>query len=98
MVDEEHLSTSFDEIARKIHQLTSLEVERVHVHIETLTQARVKILFGIGEQKGSASHSSGTTNTNQSIAPIDGVHQSSTHRGAGMLNEVGMGLKKGLHN
>ena len=82
------MSAEFDELGSKIHQLSSLEIERVHVGVEALAQAWVKVLLSIGEQELGATYATGSTNADEAIAPVDGVHQTSSYRRIGVLYEI----------
>ena len=87
LVDEQDLSTEFDEFGSKVYQFSSLEIEGVHIGIEALSQSGVKVFLGVGEQELCASYTSGATNANEAVAPIDGVHKTSPYGRIGVLYE-----------
>ena len=87
LVDEQDLSSEFDEFGSKVYQFSSLEIEGVHIGIEALSQSGVKVFLGVGEQELCASYTSGATNANEAVAPIDGVHKTSPYGRIGVLYE-----------
>ena len=42
-------------------------------------KAYVKVLFGVLQKEGGASHTSRSLDANHAVAPIDSVHQRATH-------------------
>ena len=63
------------------------EIEIVHVNKEAGT-VRSELLFGILEEESGFSYATGPFDTDQTVAPIDFVHQITTNRSVGVLNKV----------
>ena len=85
------------ELSGKVGNTVSLKVEVVHVDIQTLTVVDIKLLLGVLEEESGLSDATRTLDTNQSVAPIDLIHQGTTNRSIGMLNEISMCPEKCLH-
>jgi hypothetical protein len=75
----------------------SLEVEVVHVDIQTLAIVDIKMLFGVLQQEGGFSDTSGAFDANQSVAPVNLVHEGATNWCIDMLHKVSMCPEKSLH-
>ena len=63
-----------EEVGSKVGNATSLEIEVIHIHIETLAVVGIKVLLGILQQECGLSHTSCTLNANQTVAPVNFVH------------------------
>ncbi len=71
LVEEQNLPAHLNKVAGEVHEFPSLEVEGVHVGIETLSHAGIEVVLGIREEELCAAYSAGSANANQSIAPVD---------------------------
>ena len=67
-----------------------MEIEGVHVGIETLTHARVEVVLGIREEELCAPYAAGSANADQPVAPVDRIHERAPNRGIGVLYEIGV--------
>ena len=85
------------ELSGKVGNTVTLEIEVVHVDIQTLAVVDIKLLLGVLQQEGGFSNASGAFNTNQTVVPVDLVHKGSTNWCIDMLHKVSMCPEKSLH-
>src|SRR5574344_650152 len=86
LVDDKHSTAAFDEFIGKTNNPAALEVETIQVNVETPFHINVKVEFGVLQQECSLANSTWTQNPNQSITPINLVHQGTSHCCICMLN------------
>ena len=72
----------------KVCNTTTLEVEVVHVDIQTLLVVDIKALLGILKQKGRLANATGTFYTYHTVRPVNLVHEDTTDRSVDMLNKI----------
>ena len=97
LVDEEHLAAHEAELAREVGEALALEVEVVHVDVEAAAAAHVEVLAGVLEQEAGLADAAGALDADEGASPVDLVHEGSSHGEVGVLDEVGVGAKEGLH-
>ena len=85
------------ELSGKVGNAVSLEVEVVHVDVQTLTVADIEVLLGILEEECGLSNTSGALNAYEPVVPVDLVHESTANRCIDMLYEVSMCPEKSFH-
>lgn len=80
----------FNEVAGEVHEFPSLEVEGVHVGVETLSHTGIEVVLGIREEELGAPYAAGSADADQSVAPVDRIHERTAYGRVGVLNEVGV--------
>lgn len=90
LIYEQCSAALLHEIACKICNASTLEIEIVHVYIQALTVGRTKVLFGILEEEGRLAYASCSLYAYHAVAPVYFVHQVTTDRSIGVLNKVSM--------
>ena len=84
------MSAQLYKVAGEVNEFPSLEVEGVHVGIETLTHARIEVVLGIREEELCATYAAGSADADQSVAPVDRIHERTAYGRVGVLDEVGV--------
>ena len=97
LVDEQHLTTLTDKFSGKVGDATPLEIEVVHVDIQTFMVVATEMLFGVLQQERRLSHTSCALNANEPVGPVNLVHKDASNRGIGVVHQVGMCAKEGFH-
>ena len=97
LVDEEHLAAHESELAREVGEALALEVEVVHVDVEAAAAAHVEVLAGVLQQEAGLADAARALDADEGASPVDLVHEGSSHGEVGVLDEVGVGAKEGLH-
>ena len=90
LVDEKGSAAVANKVACKICDSSALKIEIVHIHKQTLAVSRAKVLLGILKEECRLSYTACSLNANQTIAPVDFVHQSTSYWCVRMLYEVCM--------
>ena len=85
-----NLSAGFHKVAGEVNKFPSLEVEGVHIGIETLSHARIEVVLGIREEELSAPHTAGSANADQPVTPVDRIHERAPNGSIGVLYEIGV--------
>ena len=85
------------ELSGKVGDTVSLEVEVVHVDIQTLAVVDIELLLGVLQQEGGLSDTSCALDADEAVAPVDLIHQGATNGCVGMLHEVSVCTEKSLH-
>jgi hypothetical protein len=85
------------ELTGKVGYAVPLEVEIVHVDIQTLAVADIKLLLCILKQECGLSDTTGTLDADEPVVPVDLVHEITTNRCVDMLYEVSMCPEKSFH-
>ena len=98
LIYEQCSAALLHEIACKICNASTLEIEIVHVDIQTTVVVGRKVFLGILQQECSLAHTPCSFDANHPVVPVDFVHQDSSYRGIGMFYQIGMGAKKGFHS
>jgi len=98
LIDEQHTTARVVEVARKVGDASTLEVEVVHVDIEALAILEREILLGILQEEGRLPYSTRALNAYQTAVPINLIHQQTTNRSIHMLDEIAVGAKECFHN
>ena len=84
------MSADFNEVAGEVHEFPSLEVEGVHVGVETLSHAGIEVVLGIREEELCAAYSAGSANADQPVTPVDRIHERAPNGSIGVLYEIGV--------
>ena len=85
------------EFAGKVGNAMSLEVEVVHVDIQTLLVEYIKMLFSVLEEEGGLSDAACTFDADHTVAPVDLVHKGATYWSVDMLDKVSMRPEESFH-
>ena len=75
LIDEQDFTTSLHELLGKLEERLPLEVEVVHVDVETPAISRTEVLFRILEQESCSAYAATTLNADKSLVPINFIHQ-----------------------
>ena len=85
------MPADFNEVAGEVHEFPSLEVEGVHVGVETLSHTGIEVVLSIREGgTWVPPYAGGTRMADQSVAPVDRIHERTAYGRVGVLNEVGV--------
>ena len=84
-------------LSGEVGYTVTLEVEVVHVDIQTLAVVDIKLLLGVLQKEGGLSDTSRTFDANEPVAPVDFVHQGAAYWCVGMLDEISVRPEKSLH-
>ena len=98
LVDEQHPATLLVELGGKLLYAIFLEEEIVEIHIQALTVAYVEMLFRILKQEGGLAHTTGALDADQTVVPVDLVHQTTSYRSTSVLYKVRVSAKEGIHS
>ena len=85
------------ELSGKVGYAMSLEVEVVHVDVQTLAVVDIKLLLGVLQQEGGFPDAPRTLDADKAVAPVDLIHKGATNGCIRMLHEVSVRPKKSLH-
>ncbi len=97
LVNEQHLAAFLVELACEVGYSSVLKIEVVHVDIQTLSVAYIKMLFGVLQKEGGLSDATCPLDTNHSVVPVYVVHKLPTHRCIGMFYQIGVCAEKSFH-
>ena len=75
----------------------TLEVEVIHIYIQTLPVAWVEVFLGILKQKSGLSNPSRTANAYHTVVPVYLIHKGAVDRCIGVLYEISMSSKESFH-
>ena len=94
LVDEQHLPPLPDKLTGKVGDAASLEIEVVHVDIQTSVVVAAEMFLGVLQQESRLSHATCALNANEPVGPVYLVHEDAANWGVGVLHQVGMGTKE----
>ena len=80
LVDQKGATAELLEVSHKLAQSVCVEVEVVHVNVETTTVIRTILLECILQQEGSFAYTTAALDTDQAAAPVNLVNQSTAYR------------------
>ena len=98
LVNQKYSAPLTVELAGKLLNTFLLKIEVVHIHIEALLVASVEIVLRILKQECGLAHTAGALDADETVVPIDLIHQATPDRSMGMLYQIGMCAEKGLHS
>ena len=88
LVDEQHSPTLSVELSGKVTYTLPLEIEVVHVHVETSSVIGTELLFSILQQESRLPHSARTFYSYHTCTPIHLVHQDTAHGSIAVLHQI----------
>ena len=97
LVDQQDPSAMMIEVACEIGYTTSLEIEIVHVDVETLSVLCVEVSLGVLKEEGGFAHATRTFYTYHAIAPVNLIHKGAMYWCIDMLHKVSVRPEKSLH-
>lgn len=90
LVNEEYLSPALPELTGEVSQTSALEIEIVHINVQTLTRAYIKILLGILQEKGGLADATSAFDAYERLLPVYFIHEGAAHVQVRVLNEIGV--------
>ena len=97
LVDEQHLTPTLSELAGEVRQAATLEVEVVHVDVQALVAAYIKILLSILKEERRLADTARALDTDEGLTPVNLIHQQTAHRQVGVLYKIGVGSEECFH-
>lgn len=87
LVNEKHLASFFDKPAGEIHQTVLGKIKVVHVDVQT-GRVGAELFLGVLQQESCLAYTSRALDADQSVVPVDLVHQAPANGGIGMLHQI----------
>ena len=97
LVDEQHAPASLAELARKLADGLALEVEVIHVDVQTLAVVCSVVLASILQQERGLAHTAAPLDADEAVGPVYLVHQGPAHTLRGVLHEIGVSPEESFH-
>ena len=88
LVDEQYLSSCLHELLGKLEERFPLEIEVVHVDVETPAVLRAEVLFGILEQEGCSAYAATAFDADESLVPVNFIHEGTSDGGLRALHQI----------
>src|SRR3712207_9314301 len=85
------------EFSGKLGYAFPLEIEIIHVDVQTSSIRSAIFLFGILQEESRLANASGAFDTYHVVVPINLIHEVATDLSVGVLNQIGVSPKKGFH-
>ena len=96
LVNQKYTTAVFNEVFGKFSNTQTLEVEVVHIDIQTTAVGRSKLLFSVLQEEGGLADAPCTLDTYQAVAPVNLIHKITTDCSICVVYQIGMGAEKGL--
>lgn len=97
LIDQQRTTTLLLELRDELTQSVGVEVEVVHIDVETTTVVWTILLESILQQECSLTYTSATLNADQAATPINLVYKLATYRRVDVLYQILMSSIKCLH-
>ena len=97
LVNEQDPSPVAVELTGKVGDATPLEVEVVHVDVETLAVSDTEVLLGVLQQEGCLTHTASALDANQAVVPVYLIHEGSTNWRVNVFHQIRMRAEESVH-
>jgi len=97
LVDEQNLASTTAELTGKVGKAPPLEVEIVHIDIETTRVVGSKVLLGILQEKSGFANTTGAFDAYEPMAPVYLIHQRAPNGSVGMLYKICVSAEECIH-
>ena len=98
LVDQQHTATMLIELISKLRNTVTLEIEIVHVDIQTLTVVDIKLFFSVLKEEGGLSDATRALNADHAVAPVNLIHEGAANWCINMLYKVSVRPEKSFHS